>query len=790
MIAVPESVAVECHAERVRRRVVVCGIVQGVGFRPFVYREARSLGLAGWVMNAGDGLVLEAEGADGAVRRLLETIRGAAPANAVIDDVRVEEVPASGDDAFRVLPSGTSEAITTSAPPDFATCAQCFAEVSDPRDRRFRYAFTSCTQCGPRFSIIERLPYERSRTSMARFPMCAQCLAEYDDPGSRRFHAETNACPACGPQLSLWDAAGRVLSRRHAALTAAVVALREGRVVAVKGLGGFHLAVDACNERAVARLRERKRRLRKPFATMFPSLEILSIYCNPDPAEIALLAGPQAPIVLVARRDEARVARVIAPAVAPGNPRLGAMLPYTPLHQLLLAELASPIVATSANVCDEPIVLDEHDALERLAGVADVFLVHDRPILRPVDDSVVRLAAGRPMFLRRARGYAPTRIRHAHVRGGVLALGGHLKATIAVTAGRDIVLSQHLGTLDTPASRSGYERAIDDVLHLNATEPQLLACDLHPDYFSTRRAERGGLPVARVQHHVAHVCACMAEHGLVGPALGVAWDGTGYGSDGTVWGGEFLRVHAGRYRRVAHLRPFRLPGGSQAVREPRRSALGVLYEIYGADAFERVTLAPVASFTARQRQVLRRVLARGTHAPLTSSAGRLFDAAAAIVGLCQWATYEGEAAAMLEWALEGEGGGGGAAGGTGAGGFALREVGDAFAETRWIVDWGPAIEQLIAAHSAGLPVAALSAAFHDGLAAAIVAVAVALGERTVVLTGGCFQNAYLTTAAARALRAAGFEPRWHERVPPNDGGLALGQALAASYVDGGADACA
>ena len=499
----------ELAGPRLRQRVVVRGIVQGVGFRPFVYRQARALGLVGWVVNTGDGVTLEAEGTEAALSVLLDALRSEPPPNAVIDEIHVERMCTTAEDAFHVRRSSANTAIATSVPPDFATCAQCLKELFDPADRRFRYPFTSCAHCGPRFSLIERLPYERSRTSMAHFALCTECRAEYEDPGDRRFHAETTACPACGPHLSLWDAAGRPMRARDAALDEAVSALREGRIVAVKGLGGFHLVVDACNERAVERLRERKQRPRKPFAIMFDTLESIAACCDVGVGEAALLEGPQAPIVLVKRRAEPALERPIAAAVAPDNPWLGVMLPFTPLHHLLLTALEGPVVATSGNVSDEPLVFDERDALGRLAGLADLFLLHDRPILRPIDDSVVRFVAGKAMMLRRARGYAPTRIAHADVRGGVLALGGHLKATVATTLGNDIVLSQHLGTLDTPESRAGYERAIDDLKRLHAAELRLLACDMHPDYYSTHHAERTRSRVVRVQHHVAHVSACV-----------------------------------------------------------------------------------------------------------------------------------------------------------------------------------------------------------------------------------------------------------------------------------------
>ncbi len=461
----------------------------------------------------------------------------------------------------------------------------------------------------------------------------------------------------------------------------------------------------------------------------------------------------------------------VAPAVAPGNPWLGAMLPYAPLHHLLLRELGFAVVATSANVSDEPIATDEREALARLGGIADLFLVHDRPIVRAVEDSVARIVCGRELVLRRARGYAPASIAVAGMASGILAMGAHLKATVAVSRAAGVVLSQHIGDLETIAARAAHARVVADATRLHAVTPRLVARDLHPDYASSRAAEAAGLPVAGVQHHLAHVVACMAEHGIAPPVLGVAWDGTGYGPDGTVWGGEFLLVTETGWRRVARLRPFRLPGGEAAVREPRRAALGLLYEGYGAKAFAMTDLAPVAAFSAAERTTLRTMLLRAVNAPLTSSAGRLFDGFAALCGLRQRASYEGQAAAELEWAAEGHASGRSYE-------LPLRET---RAQPSLEVDWRPALAAALADLRAGTAPGAVSEALHNGLAAAIAAAARRCGQHRVVLTGGCFQNARLTEAAVAALRAAGFEPIWHRRVPPNDGGIALGQAVWAAW---------
>lgn len=757
-----------CSEER-RMRIVVSGAVQGVGFRPFVYRQATALGLAGWVMNSTEGVIIEVEGSSERIGALIARIEGMPPSNAVISGLVAAPLALRGESGFTIRASAESGERTALALPDLATCDDCLRELFDPADRRHRYPFINCTHCGPRYSIIERLPYDRASTSMRHFVMCEACRTEYEDPRNRRFHAEPNACPHCGPQLALRDCTGAVRAERDEALIQAAAALRRGAIVAMKGLGGFHLLADARDETAVGRLRERKRRADKPFALMFPSLARVAACCHVPAAEKRILTGPQRPIVLLRRLIAAADRSIVARNVAPGNPHLGIMLPYTPLHHLLMRELGFPVVATSGNISDEPIVFDEHEALSRLGGVGDLFLVHDRPIVRPVDDSVARMVGGRAMLLRRARGFAPAAFAAPDLVPGILALGGHQKATVAMTTRQAAVLGPHIGDLESTEGRSAYARAIEALTQLHAVSPRVVACDLHPDYHSRHVAARMGAPLVAVQHHVAHVAACMAEHDLRPPLLGVAWDGTGYGPDGTVWGGEFLHITDAGSRRVAHLRRFRLPGAAAAAREPWRSALGILYALFGAQAFELDDLAPVRMLSGPERQIVRTMLERAANAPLTSSAGRLFDAVASLIRLRQRASYEGQAAAELEWAADErlrvrryE--------------FAVRE-GTADRETEWIVDWEPAMHSLIADGRRGVAPAAMSAAFHHGLAAAVVDVAARVDERRVALTGGCFQNAYLTEATITALKREGFSVYWHQRIPPNDGGLALGQAF-------------
>jgi len=752
---------------RARRRLLVRGAVQGVGFRPFVFRCAQALHLDGWVRNTSQGVMLEAEGAHEALDRLIEMFRTAPPPNAAIDTIESCEIDARGECGFVIRESQSKGARGAAITPDIAICDDCLGELLDTGDRRHLYPFINCAHCGPRYTIVEAIPYDRARTSMRRFAMCGACRAEYDDPSSRRFHAEAIACPDCGPRLALWDGGGGALARDRPALLAAGAAVKEGRIVAVKGVGGFHLVCDACDEAAVQTLRQRKRREAKPFAVMFPDLSAIVANCRVSRAEEALLTSAARPIVLL-RRVEGDVVK----SVASDSPWLGALLPYSSLHHLLMREIGGPVVATSGNMSDEPIVTDEREALGRLAGVADLFLVHDRPIVRAVDDSVARVVHGRELILRRARGYAPAPINVTGVSEGILALGGHLKTTIALTRKDAVLSSQHIGDLDTAAAREAHARAIADMTALYDTQPRRAACDLHPDYASTGAAT--GIPANEVQHHLAHVISCMAENGIAPPVLGVAWDGAGFEPDGAIWGGEFLHVTRNGWRRVAHLRDFPLPGGGVAMREPRRAALGLLFEAFGADAFARADLAPMAAFSESERKTLCAMLTAAINAPRTTSAGRLFDAFASLTGLRQRASYEGQAAAELEGVADG-------GPMTRSYEFALKEKTDG----ALILDWLPALEATLADLRGGAAAGVISSALHLGLARAVAVIARRLGERRVVLTGGCFQNARLTEATIDALLAAGCEPIWHRRVPPNDGGIALGQAVWTAWCEGG-----
>ncbi|MGI8820616.1 MAG: carbamoyltransferase HypF [Chthoniobacterales bacterium] len=746
--------------KRERARIVVRGAVQGVGFRPFVYRLATELELHGWILNSGSGVFIEVEGASGPLRQFLLRLNHERPPRASVQSSESSMLDPVGYHDFEIRESEAGGEKTALILPDIATCADCVREIFDPQNRRYGYAFTNCTNCGPRFSIIEALPYDRANTSMKTFTMCADCDREYHDPRDRRFHAQPNACFRCGPGLQLWDATGGLLASDGKPLRDAAEAVRRGEILALKGLGGFQLMVDATNEEAVARLRARKHREEKPLAVMVASLRDAQALGRISHLEERLLLSPEAPIVLI-RRDHPCL---IAPSVAPGNPNLGLILPYTPLHHLLLHSLGIPIVATSGNLSDEPICLDEYEALQRLHGIADIFLVHNRPIVRQMDDSIARIMAGRELVLRRARGYAPLPIQLQQPIPSILALGAHLKNTVALSVGKNVFVSQHIGDLATSQAHEAFVTSAADLPRLYEATPELVACDLHPDYLSTKYAAQLSARTVPVQHHWAHIAACMAENELSPPLLGIAWDGTGSGGDGTIWGGEFLTVTESGFTRAAHLRQFRLPGGDAAVREPRRCKLGLLYEMFGNELWQYPNL--LGDFSDSELALLRQMLGKGVNAPFTSSAGRLFDAVAALAGLRARGSFEGQAAMDLEFAAR--------VGIDEAYAFELREG------TPRIVDWQRTIQGIIDDLQANEAQAVISAKFHNTLVEMIVSVARRVAQPKVVLSGGCFQNQYLTERAIMQLSAEGFRLYWHQRIPPNDGGISLGQVFAAT----------
>ncbi len=758
-------------AARVRWQVRVHGVVQGVGFRPFVHGLASGLGLAGRVYNTAAGVILEVEGEPSRLEIFLLRLRSEAPVPAHVADIGVEPIAALGQDGFVIESSVLEGPVAAAVPADLATCPDCLAELTDPHDRRHRYPFINCSHCGPRFSLIESLPYDRQRSTMREFTLCPDCTAEYTDPGNRRYHAQPNACPDCGPQLAFWDLAGQTRARGEAALQAAAGSIASRAIVAVKGLGGFHLLADAADQAVIERLRRRKVRPHKPFALMCPDLATVAELCELNPAAEELLTSSAAPIVLLSKRRT--VAPMVAAAVAPDNPCLGIMLPYTPLHKLLLAAVGRALVVTSGNRGGEPLCTDETEALEGLAGIADCFLVHDRAIVRPLEDAVVVPAKPAPVLLRAARGYAPLTLTLPwHSPVPVLALGGHLKSTVALLCEDRAVLSQPLGDLGSAAATVKFERNLAGLETLYRFTPGRLACDRHPDYHSSRygqaRARRDRLTLVGVQHHHAHVAAVMAEHGLSGPVLGVAWDGNGLGDDGTLWGGEFLGCTLADYQRQGWLRPLALPGGEVALREPRRVALGLLREAGRGEAESATRQA----FGGAECELLEQMLAKGVNCPTTSSVGRLFDAIASLLGLVQVASFEGQAAMAVQFAAEG---------------VPERErlpFGLQRRRQGLQLDWGPLVSAVLTAWSDGCSVPRIAAAFHHTLAAMILTVARRLGYRQVVLAGGCFQNRLLLELAIDTLQMAGFEVFWPQRLPANDAALALGQAVVAAHSGG------
>ena len=710
---------------RERQRFEVTGVVQGVGFRPFVHGLARRHGLAGFVLNDGRGVVIEAEGEGRALGAFAAALRSEAPPLARVAAVHSASVAPRGGHGFTIAPS-TTAGDAALVPPDAATCGECLRELFDPGDRRYRYPFVNCTHCGPRFTIVRSAPYDRERTTMAGFAMCARCRAEYEDPGDRRFHAEPIACPDCGPQLSM-------------PLADAAAVLRAGGILAVKGLGGYHLACVAGDEAAVARLRARKHREEKPFAVMSADPASLAAL---GPEEEALLRSPARPIVLVRRRRDAPVAR----SVAPGTTQLGVMLPYTPLHHLLAADLGRALVLTSGNRSDEPIAVDDDDARRRLAAIADAFLSHDRPIHRRCEDSVVR--AGFPV--RRSRGLAPGTLRlPVAAARPVVAAGAELKNTFCVARGELAHLSPHLGDLDTEAAHRAFRADLALFLDMVGARPEVVAHDLHPEYLATKWAQDQDADLVGVQHHHAHAAACLAEHGEEGPALAVVFDGTGYGPDGTLWGGEVLRCDLAGFERVAHLEPVPLPGGEAAIREPWRTAAAYL---------ERAGRPVPFPGWRMVRQAL------AVNAPASSGMGRLFDAVAAVLGVRETVTYEGQAAIELEQL----------AGDTAAAAYPCRVA-------HGVIHGADLVAAAHDDREAGRPRAEIAAAFHEGVAAATAeACARAANPRTVVLSGGTFQNVRLLGRVRRHLEDLGFRVLSHRLVPPNDGGISLGQAAVAA----------
>jgi hydrogenase maturation protein HypF len=790
------------------RRYQIRGIVQGVGFRPFVFRTAERHALGGWIRNDSEGVVLEVQGNPGTLEEFIVEVRTGAPALARIESVALIEQRYEERlvESFEIHLSERTARASTLVSPDSCVCEECLVEMRDPADRRYRYPYINCTNCGPRYSIIRGVPYDRAMTTMAAFPMCERCEREYHDVRDRRFHAQPTACWECGPRVALVYpgahppdpagtpaayALGGVLTRPAGAglrvengaagdsggpIEQTIALLRGGAIVAVKGLGGYHLVVDARNEEAVATLRRRKRREEKPFAVMSPTLDAIRGYARVGEHEAELLSSPQRPIVLVRKRVDARP---LAAGIAPGNRSYGAMLAYTPVHHLLFEGGFDALVATSANVSDEPIAFRDEEALERLAGIADAFLVGEREIYTRVDDSIVRVVnlEGRSEAtpIRRARGYTPEPVRAPFELPPLLAVGPELKNTICLSRGRELFLSHHIGDLKNAATMRSFEHAIEHLSMLLEVAPGAIAHDMHPGYLSTRFAlAQQQLPTVAVQHHHAHMAACMCEHGLSEPVVGVIFDGTGYGTDGNIWGGEFLVGDYVGFERAAHLAYCRLPGGDRAVEEPYRVALSLLWEAYGED-FQGLDLPVVSERAPHERAVLTRMLQTGVRSPLCSSMGRLFDGVAALIGVRERCRYEAQAAIELEQLVT-----------PGAVGrpfeWALRGP----EQWPWRIDPAPMVRELVSQLRRRETTAAqLSLRFHCTVIDMVRATCESIRERTgierVVLSGGVFQNELLLRGCHGALGGAGFQVHSHRLVPANDGGVALGQAAVAGW---------
>ena len=787
----------------------VRGVVQGVGFRPTVFRLANEEGLGGFVGNDSGGVVLEVEGTEARIDRFAVRLRAEVPPLAQIDSIVVRRLAPLGESKFRIIASHNQGTAATGIPPDAATCADCLRELFDPLDRRFRYPFLNCTNCGPRYTITRHIPYDRPQTSMAPFTMCAACQAEYDAPGDRRFHAQPNACLVCGPRLTLVNQAGEPIPSRDV-VTAAIQMLCDGQILAIKGVGGFHLAVDARNESAVGRLRLRKHRHGKPLAVMVRSVEQARQLATLSAGEVALLTGMERPIVLVrAGAATGRMASVAA-NVAPGVPWIGLFLPYAPLHHLLLAdERLTALVMTSANLSEEPIAIDNDEALARLGGIADAFLMHNRDILQRCDDSVMAIVDGAPQLIRRARGFVPLAIELPLETPPLVAVGGHLKSVLALASGRSVYQSQHLGDLEDLMGLGFFEEALVHLRQVFDIQPQWIVHDLHPGYLSTEWAIEQSLPRIGVQHHHAHVAGCMAEHGLVGPTIGIALDGTGYGTDGRIWGGEVLIATLAGFERFAHLAYVAMPGGKAAIREPNRMALAGLMaagidpgalrfsrapgllsarELPGAGGLpsagglierlesdglesERLGLSDPLGFSERQMNTLQTMVRRGVNAPLTSSCGRLFDAVAALVLGRRAVDYEAQAAIELE-GIAGED--------TDEAGYPFAIIQPEGLGEPVQIGAAPMWQALVADLDAGVDAGRIAERFHVGVADVWAQVAVqaraATGIGQVVLSGGVFHNRLLTQLLRRRLEREGFEVFAHRRVSPGDGGLSYGQA--------------
>ncbi|MFC1665694.1 carbamoyltransferase HypF [Pseudomonadota bacterium] len=755
-----------------RWQIDYSGVVQGVGFRPTLYRLARELNLSGEISNHPRGVRADLEGNTKSLRLFLKRVPNEIPATARIDECSHAVEADKTFHQLSIVESNTQGPSSAEVLADTATCPQCAAELFNPADRRYLYPFISCAECGPRYSILHRPPFDRMRTTMDIFPMCEECQLEYDNPDDRRFHAQTISCPICGPHLEYLDNQGRLLSLNEKAVSATSNAIDSGLIVAVKGLGGYHLICDASNDTAVENLRMRKSRPHKPFAIMANWQEIQSL-CVVNSAAERLLKSPQSPVVLLKQRLDADTS--VSAMVAPDNPYLGIMLPYTPLHKILCIKVAKPLLATSANISGEPICTSKRQVIEKLSAVADQVLTHDRGILRPLDDSVCQIVAGNTQLLRRARGYAATAIKIKGMPAGLLAVGGQLKNTVALTGNDKVYLSPHIGDLQNYESIQQFERSIRDLATLFSIEPEQLISDQHPDYYSSHFAFNSRLPRTAIQHHEAHLAACCLEHQIEEPALAIIWDGSGYHASGTIRGGEFLTGENHKWEGCAQLRTFKLPGGEAAVREPRRSAYSVLHQLSLIEKSMRWVTE--ASFNKSERANLRRMLEQDLNSPLTSSMGRLFDIVASLTGLVQTSSFEGQAAMAVQFSAE--------AGDTDKHYEFHIEPGI----TMYTVDWAPCVEELTKDVASKQSIPYITRKFHNGLAQLLVDMVALTNVTAVLMSGGCFQNRLLLELCINRCKQIGITPYWNQQIPTNDGGLAFGQIAAYFEKNGNTKIC-
>jgi len=745
-----------------RRIIETKGIVQGVGFRPFIFQIAKRYSLHGWVLNTSGGVLIEVEGEEESLQAFLDDLTMQLPPLAKIDNISVVEAEATGYQDFRIRQSKSQPGEYVSISPDVGTCVDCQLELMDINNHRYGYAFINCTNCGPRFSIINDIPYDRQYTSMQPFQMCDTCAQEYQEPSDRRFHAQPNACAQCGPLLTF--IAGEPLQVINGdAIKQTVHALREGKIVAVKGLGGFHLACAAANEAAVAQLRQRKHRYGKALAVMMRDLEQVVRYCELSATEEKLLVSPRRPIVILKQQQGVK----LAPSVTQGLPTLGVMLPYTPLHFLLLASYQHPLVMTSGNISEEPLVSSNEEALEKLSGIADCFLMHNRDIINKIDDSVTRIIAGREAVIRRARGYAPEPMLLPEQLPEILSCGPEQKNTFCLTRDRHAFVSQHIGDLDNLPTLEYYERMIAFYKHIFRINPLIVAHDLHPAYLSTQYAQSiGNVQLIGVQHHHAHIVSCMLENGITGQVIGIACDGTGYGLDGNLWGGEFLLVDYRSFARLGHFKYVRMPGGEKAIKKPYRMAYGYLYSLFGkeASAFQKY----IETIDAQERLLMEQQMDKQLNAPLTSSCARLFDAVSALINIARHVRYEGEAAIRLESIID-------------------EHVSDYynFDLQEHILDPAPILKGIYKDLLSNVAPSIIAAKFHNTLINALTMVCQEISSHTgvkkICLSGGVFQNAYLLQGLVKQLTKQGLEVFWQQKVPANDGGISLGQVMIAHY---------